>query len=458
MAVKHTRFVFALVVVFAFLAGFAHASGLSDYVAKPDSSYSYKIESSSQEGPSTAYFVRMNSQTWKDILWTHWLIVVKPSVVKHPETALLYVTGGDNTNEPPKLDSDEARALTIIAQQTNSVTAAVLQVPNQPLFDGKTEDQIISYTFERFLKGEGEDWPLLFPMVKSAVRAMDTIQSIAKSEFKQDIAKFTVTGASKRGWTTWLTGASDPRVAAIAPMVIDVLNMGPQMRHQKDCYGAFSSQVDDYTNRGIQDLMLSDAGKRLLDAVDPYSYRDQISIPKTIILGTNDEYWTIDSAKLYFNDLKGEKYLHYEPNVGHGLNINVVPAIVAMYKETFSGEKLPTLDWKTSDNGTLEVTWESKDGKAALWRAEAPGRDFRQAKWSSAPLEGDGKASAQLTAPASGWAAYYVAVTFPLKLETTSLDENGKEIVMPLQYPYSLCTIPVVLPDSFPEHSTTETK
>ena len=33
-----------------------------------------------------------------------------------------------------------------------------------------------------------------------------------------EVSKFVVAGASKRGWTTWTTGAVDPRVVGIEPV------------------------------------------------------------------------------------------------------------------------------------------------------------------------------------------------------------------------------------------------
>jgi PhoPQ-activated pathogenicity-related protein len=104
--------------------------------------------------------------------------------------------------------------------------------PNQPLVlhhDGvpRKEDDFIAYTWDQFLKTGDETWPARLPMVKSAVRAMDCVQELLASDQggRVPIEKFVVAGGSKRGWTTWCTAAVDQRVAAIIPVVVDVVNV-----------------------------------------------------------------------------------------------------------------------------------------------------------------------------------------------------------------------------------------
>lgn len=79
-----------------------------------------------------------------------------------------------------------------------------------------------------------ERLPLHVPMAASISQAI----RLAKKELVQlDINKFIVTGASKRGWATWLTAVSDPDVDAIVPFVIDVLDTGKVMGNIYRSYG-----------------------------------------------------------------------------------------------------------------------------------------------------------------------------------------------------------------------------
>ena len=261
-----------------------------------------------------------------DIVWKHQLFIYKPSHLKKDVSeAILYIDGGswrDSLAEPPPPDQKLPNAALLIASAAESAevpVAVLLQVPEEPIFNGLREDGIISYTFTKFLETNDPEWPALLPMVKSAVRAMDTVQTYARNHWQIEIQHFLVTGASKRGWTTWLTAAVDPRVNALAPMVIDMLNMGPQMALQMMSFGGFSERIHEYTDKGLQKFLLTPNGGALQAIVDPYSYREQLRQPKIIMLGTNDPYWPVDALNVYWDGLEGEKYILYEPNGLHGL-------------------------------------------------------------------------------------------------------------------------------------------
>ena len=159
-------------------------------------------------------------------------------------------------------------------------------------------------------------------MVKSAVRGMDAVQAFAQKDFGQKIERFVVSGASKRGWTTWLTAAVDPRVQAIAPQVIDMLNMKVQTQWAQKMYGRQSERIRDYTELGLVERMDDPRMVELRSWVDPYSYRARYKMPKLLLLGTNDPYWVVDSLRHYWNDLPEPKLVFQTPNAGHDLARN----------------------------------------------------------------------------------------------------------------------------------------
>lgn len=406
----------------------ARSAALEQYIAKPDSSYQWKKRREGTLGKGTYVELILTSQTWRDIAWKHQLFIYRPSTVDKGSQALLLIAGGtwkpELETQPAVSDAklpSEAHIVAALAETMRAPVAVLMQVPEQPLFGGMVEDEIISHTFARFMESNDAEWPLLLPMVKSVVRAMDAIEEYAEAQWQLDVERFLVTGASKRGWTTWLTGAVDPRVNAIAPMVIDMLNMKPHMKLQELSFGGYSEQIHDYTEKGLQDHMDNERGDALRSIVDPYSYRGQLKLPKLIILGTNDRYWPVDALNLYWDDLEGEKYILYVPNNGHGLrdHLRLVGTVCALHEHVTGGKALPKLDWKYEDQGDtlrLELSSDTTPEGVRSWMATAETRDFREVRWESQPVKSDDAEGRQyvieLPKPASGFAAMFAEAQF----------------------------------------------
>src|ERR1019366_961760 len=230
-------------------------TALDDYIAAPDTNYNYHVVNTVQGNGCTTYILEMTSQAWLTTnevdrpVWKHWLNIIKPGVVTSTN-ALLFIGGGANGGRPPQsADGSLAR----IALATKSVIAELKMVPNQPLVfagetEGRKEDSLIAYTWDKFLRTGDPKWPARLPMTKAAVRAMDTVTAFCASPEggNAKVDEFVVAGGSKRGWTTWTTAAVDKRVVAIIPIVIDVLNMEPSMMHHYGAYGFWAPAIANY--------------------------------------------------------------------------------------------------------------------------------------------------------------------------------------------------------------------
>lgn len=375
-------------------------TGLDRYVARPEPAYAWELKEKTSTGGVTIYKLELTSQTWQDIVWKHNLVVFEPQDVKFQDHAILFVSGGSNL-KPPSLD--EQLLGVSLANLSGGRVALLKQVPNQPLFDDRVEDDLITETWLRYLQSGDDTWPLLFPMVKSAVKAMDSVQELGEKEgWPEPIEKFVITGASKRGWTSWLTPVADPRIVATAPLVIDTLNFRAQMRYQIESWGKFSEQIDDYSRKGLirtQDDEESPREAALRTMMDPWTYRERLSIPKLIVNGTNDRYWVVDAAKNYYGDLLGPKNVLEIPNAGHGLDggrDKVTATIAVLFRRVASGKTLPKLEWSFSeaDSGerTLTLSSDTPAESGRLWMATSNNNDFRESKWSDMKLTRRGDA------------------------------------------------------------------
>jgi PhoPQ-activated pathogenicity-related protein len=431
-------------VLVTIVAGSAAAGPLEDYVDAPDPRYHYTLAHSASGPGYTVYVLDMTSQSWKEglvtpHLWKHWLGICVPANAV-TDTGMVVISGGSNEHTaPPGVVPYE---VITVAMATRSVIAVLQGVPNEPVQFAdenrmRNEDEIIAYTFDRYLKTNDPTWPLLLPMVKSAVRAMDAIQDFGRNhaETPFTINRFVLTGASKRGWTTWLTGAVDERVVAIAPMVIDMLNLPAQMEQQMEYYGKYAESIHDYTDFNLQERFQEPNGQQLLDIVDPYRYLRRLTMPKLVLLGSGDQYWTVDASSLYYPALKGPKSLHYEPNADHGLQSRegTLQALTAFYDTVIKGQSMPQFTWSFQPDGTFQVVAKDVPVRANLWIAHAPTKDFRLKTigpaWKSQPLtpEPEGVYSGTVLKPEDGFAAYYIEMVYksPIGFEYSLTTEMG---------------------------------
>ncbi|QDV25506.1 PhoPQ-activated pathogenicity-related family protein [Aureliella helgolandensis] len=415
-------------------------TAIDRYVHQPDDAFRWKIVSSELRDGIHIVVVDMVSQRWLTAEqvdrteWQHWVTLAIPEK-PISNIGLLKIGGGKNGGDPPTAPSQE---ILQIAKATQTVVAELKMVPNQPLIfhgDGvpRSEDDLIGYTWDQYLKTGEPNWLARNAMIKSAVRAMDTMTAVtAEVAAGHELNQFVVAGGSKRGWTTWLTGAMDKRVVAIVPIVIDVLNTDKSMRHHFAAYGYWAPAIANYVQHHIMERI---GDPRLAEAyrlIDPYYYRDRLTMPKLILNAAGDQFFLPDSSQFYWGDLQGEKHLRYVPNTDHGMDdSDAMQSLIAFYSMIVHDRPRPEYSWKNLEDGTTQVTTSTKPLEVRLWQAHNPvARDFRLEtlgkEYTSQVLEAqpDGTYLASLPQPASGWTAYFVELTFdsgspfPIKLTT----------------------------------------
>lgn len=404
---------------------------LDRYVHAPDPAFQWRLLNTIPGNGATTFVLEMVSQNWltpdevSRTEWRHHLTIVRPDRVES-DVALLLIGGGRNGSAPPK-EADPIAAA--IARRTRTVTAELRQIPNQPLsFFGesrqRTEDAIIAYTWKRYLETGDERWPARLPMTKAAVRAMDAVQQFLASEAGggAKVTRWVVTGGSKRGWTTWTTAAVDRRVIAIIPAVIDLLNLEASFVHHWRVYGFWAPAVSDYVEHGVMEWMGTPRFRDLMKIVEPFEYRDRLTMPKFILNSAGDQFFVPDSSRFYFDQLKGEKYLRYVPNTDHGVTrrSDAAESLAAFYESIVRGWKRPEFSWTITPEGRIEAVCKDRPSAVKLWMATNPdARDFRLETigraYTSVDVQpaGDGVYAAQIRRPEKGFAAGFLEFTFP---------------------------------------------
>ena len=428
-----------------------------EYLSEIHPSYSYELEVTFEDENYTAYVLRMVSQQWLNeeevdtIEWWHWVTIVVPDTVEH-HAGLLWIGGGSTDTKP----EETLNPLVVeAALATNSVATHLHNVPFQPIsfkndsaFDERSEDEIISFGWRKFLGGgadpEDAEWLARLPMTAAAQRAMDTVTDFTESRNIAEVDSFVVGGASKRGWTTWTTAIFDDRVIAITPAVIDLLNLSPSFMHHWRAYGEWSPAIEDYENEYIMDWQFTEEYETMTRWIDPYSYLDRLTMPKYLINAASDEFFLPDSWQFYWSDLEGEKHLRYVPNTGHDIGETDAPAsLISFYDMILNKNPRPEFNWTADSTGfDIKLDPDNLPDELLLWNAQNPeARDFRlyviDRIWVAKPVDipEDGIVNVDITTPEEGFSAWFLEATYSSENELPFKTTTGV-VVTPDRYPF----------------------
>ena len=166
------------------------------------------------------------SKAFQHMNRSHYLLISIPKTLDRSiKEGFLLIEAGKTGMEMPTGNA----ILQAISTNSQTVSSMLLSVPNQPIVfasdsskTSRSEDQIMSFSWLKFMERmnnnmamnrtvynvEDYEWLSHFAMAKTSIRAMDVIQDFVSKQIGFYIEKFTIAGTSKRGWATWLVGAS----------------------------------------------------------------------------------------------------------------------------------------------------------------------------------------------------------------------------------------------------------
>ncbi|MBV6815805.1 PhoPQ-activated pathogenicity-related family protein [Xanthomonas campestris pv. passiflorae] len=365
--------------------------------------------------------------------WQHDVAIYVPKAAL-PTRAVLISTNGTRhpvdggTAQPASELAPEA--LAALAQRTRTVVIALSDIPNQALtYQGdatpRREDDSVAYSWSLFLKApqQRKTLPLHVPMAAAIARTM----SLAERELAPlRIHRFVLAGASKRGWASWHATIADRRVEAVAPLVIDILNMPAVLEHMFRTYGGnWPIAFNAYAKQGITSQLQTPAFAQLVQLQDPLSYlhtpyRTRLTVPKYIVNASGDDFFLPDNTQFFYNALPGAKALRVLPNSAHNIRASVVDTLAPFITRLQQQRPLPQVSDVLRMGEAPQIRFRSSERptQLQLWSAHNPqARDFRYAcgiRYSATPiaLAGRGMVPVPVQIPDDGWSAYFIEATY----------------------------------------------
>jgi PKD repeat protein len=370
------------------------ATDLDEYVRRDDGAF---VVSPSQRLSRLQYRIRslyITSQVWAPQgrtpeSWDHKISVIVPTN-RTSDTALLFVREG--------IVSDVLGTATVeqqmldLALTSGSVVAILYQMPDR---GSAVAHELAAESLAQYLITGDSDWPLLMPMTKSIVKAMDAVTTYLDegNEGDVDVNGFVVAGGDLNGWAAWLAAAVDSRVEAVLPMAWNMVNMSAVAAYIEDFYHVYPEAWAPYTTRGVLQALTTPQGAMLEGLIDPHTYRARLKLPMLIVSSANDEFFPPGTERVFLDDLPEIPRHLYVPNVDHYFDPTpgTPPDAVTGYRDTLV-EALPWFMAVANDQplpefstaivagqieGLFTITTAQPASVARVWSATAGQSDFR---------------------------------------------------------------------------------
>ncbi len=414
-------------------------------------------------------------------IWQHNINIYIPDDPK-TDTAFLYIGAEDihsaenfifsSIDKNEVLNDDDFSKIAIKSQM---VVVALSDIPNQPItfypFPFKySEDLLVAHSWKLFLDDPqtNEFLPVHLAMVLATIKTMDLAQG-EMNKLNLNINSFILSGASKRGWTAWLTNIADNRVTAFIPIVFDLLNSEENIKRISMAYaGNWPIAFLPYYVEYITPYLGTEKFKELMKIQDPLVYLQtkkakRLEVEKYMVNASGDDFFLPDNSLTYLKKLPGEQNtLRILPNSSHRvdpqrvLEGSIIPFLIR-YK---TAKNLPVISWELKDNlinnkeHQLYIAFNEKPKSIIAWLALNPtDRDFRYAcgiRYLGNPIEipEGNKLIYSILEPEQGWSALFIELQFEDGLITTTPDfifpQNVYPTVPPFIKSFECSTLPPI--------------
>lgn len=414
---------------------------INNYLSEKEDVFDWQILDSTQKRGVTYVEAYITTLNWKQELWKHFAIIMIPPTVNYSDVYMVIEQGVSVNGEPEIINNSHPiygtfiNALIDYSNLTGTISVLMRNIPDIPSLGITNEDEFVFYCLDKYSDTRDLSWNPFAPMMKSTMNGFTAIQEICSNE-GVEVNTYTLSGLSKRGWTTYLTGAYDSRVKSLIPVVIDYVNIPKGYGRRIDIYGENSPKpLQDalFYEIGTIEGNLKPFGREVLKAMDPFELKEYLQKPIYVISGTNDTNFAIDNAKFYVDDFAQMK-LAYQKNAGHTYEPEYLYSSFCFHLFQNTNTDLPELTCvETIENGQLKLSVSATHDFLSInvIKATNDTQNFSEANWSTSSLGVSNKNfSHSENLPATGYKTVYLEFTF----------ENGTGVDLLGLFKFKVCT------------------